>query len=152
MSEPGFERRAAWLWPLWGPSLHSRAYAHCGTAGLRLQLLLLPYLLTECQLPSGHLGRWDLEPGEGKGPAQHHDNSNWRSRVGPGTQVARTLPIRPAVRRRVTACASPTVKDPLAAHKSDWTPLVLFTRLADWASPYQSPRVIYWEAWKVPKP
>lgn len=69
--------------------------------------------------------------------------------MGPGTQVARPLPIRLVVRRRVTVCTSPTVKDPLAAHKSDWTPLVLFTGLADWASPYKSPRVIYREAWKV---
>lgn len=39
----------------------------------------------------------------------------------------------------------------LAAHKSGWALLILFTRLVDWVSPYKSPRVIYREALEISK-
>lgn len=48
-------------------------------------------------------------------------------------------------------CTSPTVKALLAAHKSSWTLLILFTGLADWASLYKSSRVIYREALEGPR-
>ena len=102
-----------------------------------------------CQLPSEHLGLGDLGPREGKAPAQAH-----QQQVKEQSEARNAGGVSPAHRGAAgqrsgegSQCTHLLQRKALlAAHKSSWTLLILFTGLADWASPYKSSRVIYREA------
>ena len=106
-------------------------------------------MLIACQLPSEHLGLGDLGPREGKAPAQAH-----QQQVKEQSEARNAGGVSPAHRGAAgqrsgegSQCTHLLQRKALlAAHKSSWTLLILFTGLADWASPYKSSRVIYREA------
>lgn len=104
-------------------------------------------MLTACQLPSDHLGLGNLGPREGKAPAQAHQLKEQSEARNPGS----VTPAHQGAAGQQSGEGSQCThllqrKALLAAHKSGWTLLILFTGLADWASPYKSSRVIYGEA------